>query len=105
MTDHAHCPECNGTRLYAHGDIRARGGYGPDLLPGAGGVFIAAKMKAVVCKDCGLIRFYADRKALERIDGDDGWTLLTNDGSLVAQFEHTIIVTKGNPIVVTASAA
>lgn len=31
----------------------------------------------------------------------DGWTLRSPDGSLVAQFEHTLIVTGGQPIVVT----
>ena len=36
------------------------------------------------------------------IDGDDGWTLRTSDGSLVAQFEHTMVVTNGTPIVLTA---
>lgn len=33
---------------------------------------------------------------------DDGWTLKTADGSLVAQYEHTLIVTKDQPILVTA---
>jgi methionyl aminopeptidase len=33
----------------------------------------------------------------------DGWTLSTTDGSLVANYEHTIVVTKGKPIVVTAA--
>jgi methionyl aminopeptidase len=35
------------------------------------------------------------------IEDDDGWTLRTPDGSLGAQFEHTLIVTQGAPIVVT----
>jgi methionyl aminopeptidase len=34
----------------------------------------------------------------------DGWTLRSNDGSLTAQFEHTIVVTRGEPLVMTASA-
>ncbi len=33
----------------------------------------------------------------------DGWTLKTRDGSPVANFEHTIVVTKGRPIIVTAA--
>lgn len=41
--------------------------------------------------------------ATAAVDGDDGWTLLTNDGSLVAQHEHTIVVTAGPPIVITSS--
>jgi methionyl aminopeptidase len=32
----------------------------------------------------------------------DGWTLKTTDGSLSAQFEHTVIITNGKPILVTA---
>jgi methionyl aminopeptidase len=36
------------------------------------------------------------------VEGEDGWTLRTVDGSLVAQFEHTIVVTGGGPLVLTA---
>jgi methionyl aminopeptidase len=35
------------------------------------------------------------------VDDPDGWTLRTSDGSLVAQFEHTMVVTNGGPIVLT----
>lgn len=35
------------------------------------------------------------------VDDDDGWTLRSPDGSRGAQFEHTLIVTGGRPIVVT----
>lgn len=33
---------------------------------------------------------------------EDGWTLKTPDGSLVAQYEHTVVITKERPILVTA---
>lgn len=33
----------------------------------------------------------------------DGWTLCTPDGSIAAQFEHTIIITKQEPIIVTVA--
>jgi methionyl aminopeptidase len=36
------------------------------------------------------------------IEDEDGWTLRTTDGSVGAQFEHTFVVTKGDPIVLTA---
>jgi methionyl aminopeptidase len=39
------------------------------------------------------------------VEDADGWTLRTVDGSVAAQFEHSIIVTAGEPIVLTASAA
>jgi methionyl aminopeptidase len=35
------------------------------------------------------------------VEGNDGWTLRTPDGSRGAQFEHTMIITRDRPIVVT----
>ena len=35
----------------------------------------------------------------------DGWTLRTKDGSLSAHHEHTLVITKGTPIVLTDRAA
>jgi methionyl aminopeptidase len=32
----------------------------------------------------------------------DGWTVRTLDGKLAAQYEHTVIITKGRPVLVTA---
>ena len=32
---------------------------------------------------------------------EDGWTLKTRDGYLSAQYEHSLVVTRGNPIVLT----
>jgi methionyl aminopeptidase len=34
---------------------------------------------------------------------DDGWTIATADGSLSAHAEHTIVVTRGRPLVLTAA--
>ena len=39
--------------------------------------------------------------ATTAFEGADGWTLSTPDGSRGAQFEHTMIITRGQPIVVT----
>lgn len=33
---------------------------------------------------------------------DDGWTSITSDGSLSAQFEHTVAVTKSGPLILTS---
>lgn len=41
--------------------------------------------------------------ATAAVESGDGWTLRTPDGSLSAQFEHTIVVTAGRPLVLTAS--
>jgi methionyl aminopeptidase len=35
-------------------------------------------------------------------EADDGWTLRTPDGSRGAQFEHTLVITSGAPLVMTA---
>jgi methionyl aminopeptidase len=35
------------------------------------------------------------------VEERDGWSLRTMDRTIAAQFEHTIIVTKNEPIVVT----
>ncbi|RDI45811.1 type I methionyl aminopeptidase [Falsibacillus pallidus] len=37
----------------------------------------------------------------EVIQASDGWTYKTPDGSLVAQLEHTIVITKDKPIILT----
>jgi methionyl aminopeptidase len=33
---------------------------------------------------------------------DDGWTAVTQDGSLAAHFEHTVAVTENGPEVLTS---
>jgi methionyl aminopeptidase len=35
------------------------------------------------------------------VTGDDGWTISTRDGSLAAHHEHTIMITKSAPIILT----
>lgn len=37
------------------------------------------------------------------VQGGDGWTIKTADGSLSAHYEHTVVITKGRPIVLTAA--
>jgi methionyl aminopeptidase len=43
----------------------------------------------------------AERSGDVRLDRD-GWTIKTRDGSLSAHYEHTVVITKGQPIVLTA---
>ena len=35
-------------------------------------------------------------------EAEDGWTLVGAEGNLSAQYEHTLIVTRGEPIILTA---
>ncbi|RHW34743.1 type I methionyl aminopeptidase [Lysinibacillus yapensis] len=44
---------------------------------------------------------FISEKAEHIVESGDGWTFITPDKSLVAQIEHTIVVTKGKPILIT----
>ena len=44
---------------------------------------------------------FISQKAEHIVESGDGWTFVTPDKSLVAQIEHTIIVTKDAPILLT----
>ena len=37
------------------------------------------------------------------VQGEDGWTLRTADGSLAAHHEHTLVITQGRPVLLTAA--
>jgi methionyl aminopeptidase len=39
----------------------------------------------------------------QTVESPDGWTIRTADGSPAAHHEHTIVITKGSPIVLTAA--
>jgi methionyl aminopeptidase len=44
---------------------------------------------------------FLSTKSSQAKQADDGWTLLGAPGNLSAQYEHTMIITRGHPIVVT----
>jgi methionyl aminopeptidase len=37
------------------------------------------------------------------VDGRDGWTIRTKDGSAAAHYEHTVVITRDEPILLTAA--
>ena len=39
----------------------------------------------------------------DAVQDDDGWTLRTSDGSLAAHHEHTLVITNGAPVLLTAA--
>ncbi len=49
------------------------------------------------------IETFISTRATYAYNKGDGWTLVTNDGSFVAQHEHTIIVTDAAPVILTAA--
>lgn len=44
---------------------------------------------------------FISEKANHVVDTGDGWTFVTPEKNLVAQYEHTIVVTKDKPIILT----
>ncbi len=44
---------------------------------------------------------FLSARAQHTVSAADGWTLRTPDGSLTAQYEHTVVITNGRPILLT----
>ncbi len=42
--------------------------------------------------------------ARQVFENGDGWTLVTNPGIFTAQYEHTLVITKGRPLIMTLPA-
>jgi len=71
------CPECGSTHLYRSPMVNSAGGYGPQLLPGLGGLFRQAKFRLVVCSECGLTRFFVVGEALDKLTQSNRWERLS----------------------------
>jgi predicted nucleic-acid-binding Zn-ribbon protein len=70
------CPECGGTSLYSGPPTSAGGGHAPNYLPGLGRFFSPAKFVLVVCRDCGLARFYVQPDARAKLTESSKWRLI-----------------------------
>lgn len=67
------CTSCGGTGLYRSKQVSAGGGYAPNYLPGLGNLLVSARFHLVMCKDCGLTQFFAERAALEKLSKSRSW--------------------------------
>lgn len=67
------CPNCEGRNLYRSTEVSAGGGYAPNYLPGLGTFWLAESFNLVICKDCGLTRFFAPPKALAKLPDSKKW--------------------------------
>jgi predicted nucleic-acid-binding Zn-ribbon protein len=76
MSGVAPCPECGGKSLYSGPPTSAGGGHAPNYLPGLGRFFSSAKFVLVVCRDCGLTRFYAQPDARAELTESSKWRLI-----------------------------
>lgn len=60
------CPECDGIELYSR-EVNASGGYGPNLLPGTGHLFVGGKFRLCVCARCGYVKWFVPERFLNDI--------------------------------------
>ena len=66
------CPECGGEDLRVA--VTEAGSYtGRGLLPGLGTWLDYAPLSVVVCRECGLLRCFAQPAALDKLDHTVGW--------------------------------
>lgn len=68
------CPNCGGENLY-RGEPNA-GGPHTNFLPGLGGFLYYARFVVVACADCGLLRFFADKEATDKLPQSEHWKKL-----------------------------
>jgi len=73
MRDHSPCPHCGGRDLFEGPPTSAGGGHAPNYLPGLGGFFVSGKFVLVVCRDCGLVRFFASKEARSKLVEAKKW--------------------------------
>jgi len=76
MTSTPSCPECGRNYLYVSDEVPAGAGFAPNYLPGLGNAMSAAKLTVVVCRDCGLTRFFASPTARSQLAESDRWRKL-----------------------------
>lgn len=76
MQQRQKCPECGGRNLHESKPTAANGGYGPEFLPGLGKFFSGPKVTIVLCEECGLMRFFAEKEALSNLRDSAKWKKL-----------------------------
>jgi predicted RNA-binding Zn-ribbon protein involved in translation (DUF1610 family) len=64
------CPQCGSNDVFRTEPMGAGGGHAPNLLPGLGKWYAAAKMAVVLCRSCGLIRLFASEEARRNLRSD-----------------------------------
>ena len=69
----APCPTCGSDDVYESQPISAGGGYAPNYLPDLGGFWMAAKFRLVLCRACGLTRFFASTEARNKVTDSNKW--------------------------------
>jgi len=69
----APCPNCGGRTLYRGPETSSGGGHAPHFLTSLRRVFRTAKFTLVVCRNCGLTRFFAAPEARAKLKESSKW--------------------------------
>ncbi len=68
------CPECKSEEVYESTTLSDTTTIGGELLPKlATRKFSSAKMRPVICSDCGLLRFFVDPEAVNKMKTSKHW--------------------------------
>ncbi len=69
------CPQCKSDQVFQSKSLVDTTTIGGELLPKlASGAFSSAKMRAVVCGECGLLRYFVDGAALTKMRSSRHWS-------------------------------
>lgn len=68
------CPQCSSRDVYrSKKTVSSGGGHAPEHLPGLGTWSKTAQMRVYVCRACGLMRYFAEPEARQKISESDKW--------------------------------
>lgn len=77
-TDMKACPACLSKDLYQYKNEIQYSGVGEELLPQlAKGKLTVAKIRPIVCADCGCVQLVASKQAREKMKTSEYWERLT----------------------------
>jgi transcriptional regulator with XRE-family HTH domain len=68
------CPECDSKEIYQYKDAIETTTISGDLLPNLGsGIFTSAKVRPVICANCGNLKLYVSKEAIEKMKTSEHW--------------------------------
>jgi predicted nucleic-acid-binding Zn-ribbon protein len=71
------CPNCQSRNQYkTKKPVASGGGHAPNYLPGLGHWFRSGRFDIIVCRDCGLTRFFVDEEDRDDLDDSNKWERL-----------------------------
>jgi len=68
------CPECKSNNVYQCTEFADSTTIGGELLPKlSSSMFSSAKIRPVICAECGYLRYYVSKEALQILEGSNHW--------------------------------